>query len=209
MGYIYKITNDINDKVYIGKTLLPSIEDRFKEHLHDYTRKEYATRPLYKAMKKYGIEHFSIALIGEYPDEELSTMEIYWIGYYNGYEHGYNATRGGDGKQQFNYQDIIERLKEMPYPVIIANEFGCCADIPRQLAHQYGIPIKNLNTETKKIPILRLDQQGNILERYDTLMEAGEWCLQNHLSKNSSLSGLIRHITDVAKGIRKTAYGYQ
>jgi hypothetical protein len=30
-GFIYKITNDINDKVYIGKTL-SSIENRFKEH---------------------------------------------------------------------------------------------------------------------------------------------------------------------------------
>lgn len=34
MGFIYKISNDINDKVYIGKTNF-TIEDRWKEHLHD------------------------------------------------------------------------------------------------------------------------------------------------------------------------------
>jgi len=34
MSFIYKITNDINDKVYIGKTAF-SIEKRFKEHCKD------------------------------------------------------------------------------------------------------------------------------------------------------------------------------
>lgn len=38
MGYIYKIVNDINDKIYIGKTE-KSIEKRFKEHCRDAFRK--------------------------------------------------------------------------------------------------------------------------------------------------------------------------
>lgn len=61
---IYKITNDINDKVYIGKTTL-SIEERFKEHCLDSKRNVKEKRPLYSAMRKYGQEHFKIELIEE------------------------------------------------------------------------------------------------------------------------------------------------
>ena len=63
MGYIYKITNDINDKIYIGKTEF-NIEKRFQEHIKD-SEKLYKNRPLYNAMNKYGIEHFKIELIEE------------------------------------------------------------------------------------------------------------------------------------------------
>ena len=80
-GYIYKITNDINDKVYIGKTL-QSIEKRFNEHLKDSDRRRYEKRPLYNAMNKYGISHFSVSLVEEVPIEQLNEREIYWIQQY-------------------------------------------------------------------------------------------------------------------------------
>ena len=62
MSYIYKIINDINDKIYVGKTDF-SIEKRFKEHCADAFRERNEKRPLYAAMRKYGIEHFHIELI--------------------------------------------------------------------------------------------------------------------------------------------------
>lgn len=133
MGYIYKITNDINNKVYIGKTLL-TIEERFKQHIKDSTRNCEEKRPLYNAMNKYGIEHFNIELIGEYPDEELSSMEIYWIAYYKGYEDGYNATIGGEGKQLYNHDLIYQRLLENPNRISIANEFGCSVYLVSDIA---------------------------------------------------------------------------
>ena len=57
MAYIYKIINDINQKIYIGKTKF-SIEKRFKEHCSDAYRRSFEKRPLYAAMRKYGIEHY-------------------------------------------------------------------------------------------------------------------------------------------------------
>ena len=59
MSYIYKITNDINNKVYVGKTNL-TIEKRFREHCTDSKKFTIEKRPLYNAMNKYGIEHFHI-----------------------------------------------------------------------------------------------------------------------------------------------------
>ena len=59
MAYIYKITNTINGKMYIGKTEL-TIEKRFQQHCKDSQRDKMSNRPLYKAMRKYGVEFFSI-----------------------------------------------------------------------------------------------------------------------------------------------------
>ena len=62
MGYIYKITNDVNDKVYIGQTTL-SIEARFKRHLYNVNL-DIKTK-LYDAIRLFGAEHFKILLIEE------------------------------------------------------------------------------------------------------------------------------------------------
>ena len=62
MAYIYQITNKINNKIYIGKTEF-SIEKRFKEHCKDAYDNKKEKRPLYAAMRKYGIENFEISLI--------------------------------------------------------------------------------------------------------------------------------------------------
>ena len=118
MAYIYKIINDINDKVYIGKTEF-SIEKRFAEHCRDAFRERNEKRPLYSAMVKYGIEHFSIVLIEktEMPEER----EKYWIKYYNSFEEGYNATLGGDGKKYINYDLVIETYQKELNAVTTAN----------------------------------------------------------------------------------------
>lgn len=94
--YIYKITNVINNKCYIGKTI-GSIEKRWKEHCHDSQKTDIGNRPLYIAMKKYGIENFSIEEVESCDISILNEREMYWINYFNSYKTGYNATKGGDG----------------------------------------------------------------------------------------------------------------
>jgi group I intron endonuclease len=58
MGFIYKITNDINDKVYIGQTVA-TIEHRWKQHLRAAFIDNVGSH-LYHAMRKYGQEHFFV-----------------------------------------------------------------------------------------------------------------------------------------------------
>jgi len=111
MAYIYIIKNDINNKVYIGKTIW-DINKRFKEHCRDSEKRKNEKRPLYNAMNKYGIEHFYIELIEECPTEEASQKEQFWIKYFNSFKNGYNATLGGDGKSYLNKNEIIEYYKK-------------------------------------------------------------------------------------------------
>ena len=112
MGYIYKITNDINDKIYVGKTEF-TLEERFAEHCRDSLKSRYEKRPLYDAMQKYGIEHFKIEEIEQ--TEDLENREQYWIAElrtYIGFSDckGYNATLGGDGKTLIDYDYILQEF---------------------------------------------------------------------------------------------------
>jgi group I intron endonuclease len=77
MAYIYRIVNDINNKSYIGKTTLSSINKRFQQHLKESSYRRSENRPLYRAINKYGKEHFYIELVEECPLELLSEREIY------------------------------------------------------------------------------------------------------------------------------------
>ena len=78
-----RITNKINDKMYVGKTE-KTIEKRFKEHCQD--RKKHPDRPLYRAMNKYGIENFSIHLLEQTDNPE--EREEFWIKKLNTYHFG-------------------------------------------------------------------------------------------------------------------------
>lgn len=133
MGYVYKITNDVNEKIYIGKTELANPHDRWKEHLSDYIKERNANRPLYKAMKKYGSEHFHFEVIEETND--TCEREKYWIDSlrtYVGFKDckGYNATLGGDGKSylQLNEEEVIKYHTEEAFYVLTDTSKHFCVD---------------------------------------------------------------------------------
>lgn len=107
MGYIYKITNQINGKIYIGQTRF-SVEQRYKQHLYEANKGELSY-PLYKAIRKYGNENFKVETIEEIDDKELNKREKYWIKFYNSYvkdEKGYNCTYGGEGNSTIDKLEV-------------------------------------------------------------------------------------------------------
>lgn len=209
MTYIYKIICDINNKVYIGKTNL-SIEKRFQQHKLDSNREHIEIRPLYRAMNKYGIEHFFIEKIEECRPEEASEREQYWIDFYNSYEEGYNATKGGDGKLLFDHKAILEQLYKTPYGKEVAEQFGCSKDLVYQIAKQNNIHLKNRGQEKllkSSKSIAQYTKVGEYIRSFPSTAEAARWCYENGYVNN--LSGGVRsHIGDVAKGKRKSAYGF-
>ena len=95
---IYKITNKINNKCYIGQTI-KNAEEWWKEHQsHAFGKHENDIKKvLYQAIRKYGLENFTFEVLQDNIEnyEELNKAEIYWINYYNSFLQGYNETRGG------------------------------------------------------------------------------------------------------------------
>lgn len=94
---VYKITNIINNKIYIGIT--SRIKRRVVEHIKYSTDKSACTSYVHKSMSKYGLRHFIFEIIYIANNtEELNSKEEYYINYYKSSEsiYGYNLTLGGD-----------------------------------------------------------------------------------------------------------------
>ncbi len=91
---LYKITNHINGKVYIGQTS-KDLLIRFKQHCTKVSKVPY----LRNAIQKYGSDNFDIELI-ETTDSELvaNKLEQHYISFYKSTDHefGYNISKGGD-----------------------------------------------------------------------------------------------------------------
>lgn len=111
-GYIYKITNTLNTKVYIGQTTR-SLAARWQEHLRNCNTKAKQTLHLYTAMNAYGRENFQIELLDEAATiEELNEKEIYWINFYDSLNNGYNMKHGGQDENPMNSAVVKEKHDE-------------------------------------------------------------------------------------------------
>lgn len=198
-GKIYCITNVLNGKQYVGKTL-GTIEKRFKEHIKEKNRS--TERPLYRAMNKYGIENFSIELLEECDYKQLANREQYWIKEKNSYHNGYNATLGGDGKVLYNYEDIVEKYRSGMMVKELANYFECSIDTIRLALHGAEIDLfKNKNKSQKKKVILIKENEEKV---FDSCYEAAHWLKDNNFTEANSIEGIAANIGKVANGKRKS-----
>jgi len=198
MSYIYKITNNINGKVYIGKTN-KTIMKRFKKHCEDSLK--YKERPLYRAFNKYGIKSFSINEIEECNPNIVNEREKYWIEYYNSFKNGYNATLGGDGKSYLDYDLIYKTYKEIKSITETAKIIGCSKDSVKIVLENYNVSQKeilnNVKIKSGKAVAMIDKVTGKILKTFINTHEAGRYLGKTH-----------QHIQEVCQGKRKSAYGY-
>lgn len=213
MGFIYCITNIVNQKQYVGKTL-NSVEQRWSEHLNDYKRPRCEKRALYDAFIKYGIENFRCETLCECLDSELEEKEIYYIELYNTFHNGYNLTKGGDGKQLYDYDAIIDYYLNNEVTIVeTAKHFNCHEDTISSILKKMNIktrifPHKGVCGNCKKPKkISCFDLNGSIVSSFETVSEAGKWLFENKKCKTYN-SGVRGHISSAANGKQPTAYGY-
>lgn len=109
---IYKITNKINNKIYIGKVYNRSTMERFKRHCND--AKPNAKSLIDRAIYKYGKENFIVEVIDTVDSlDELGRKEKFWISKYNSIDKniGYNLTLGGDGGNTYQFKTKEEMIQ--------------------------------------------------------------------------------------------------
>ena len=198
MAYIYKITNTVNNKSYIGKTEKTDPTQRWKEHIKASKRSYINKRPLYDAFNKYGIDQFLFEVI-----EETSTpneREIFYIDYYNTYKEGYNATLGGDGKSYItNQQEIIDYyVKHEPFIKDLAKYFNLDKKTVTKILKQFNIEYDIKARHSKEI--LQKDKSGNVLNTFKSAREA---------AKSLGNIKLNSHIVHCCNETRKSVYGFK
>lgn len=179
MACIYKITNLINNKVYIGQTI-EALEKRFCKHSSNSrsNRDCYKQIYFYKAIKRYGLNNFipEIIVEGNYNKLLLNDLEKHFIRLYNSNNpsKGYNSTIGGDSSTYIRTPEIKIRISES------------------LKGHSYNKGIKKSQSHKIKVrnSMLKLYENGyrmgsckycyiydlnnNLIKKYNTVTEAGK-----------------------------------
>jgi group I intron endonuclease len=124
---IYKITNLVNGKSYIGQTI-NTFNERYpyggegaervfnylamrEQKSKAYNERLYYNGHLLKAFRKYGIENFTVEIIDTAKNiDELNEKEKYWVNRYNAMENGYNHCEGGNGTKGYNPSEETRKL---------------------------------------------------------------------------------------------------
>ena len=205
---IYKITNNINGKVYIGETC-NSLHRRFYEHKH----KSSNCVKLKKAFKKYGCNNFSIEEIDYAKNiEEAYKKESYWIKKYNSIKNGYNILSGKyctaisspkkvycvETREIFDTATLCSKVLN----TTVSQISGCCCGRRTTVKGKHfcyldenGNPklntIKWRNPNKKKVLCV---ETGEIFE---SVKKASEWIKRSDMS-----------IFQCFKGVSKKAGGY-
>ena len=207
MAYIYKITNDINNKIYIGKTEF-SVEKRWKEHCRDSQKENKQNRPLYRAMKKYGLSHFHIETIEK--TDRGEEREKYWIEYYGSFKKGYNATLGGDGKPYIDRELVIQNYKQLHSLVKVAELMNISTDSVSAILKMNDIPVKS-GTEVMKEQygkvVSAYTKQNEFVKSFSSYSDAAQWLIDNNLT-GCKKTTIRTHISEVVRGKRKSAAGF-
>jgi group I intron endonuclease len=194
MGQIYKITNKINGKSYIGLTTR-EFKDRWREHV---VFAKSSDLPLYRAIRKYGFEAFSSEILADSEDnEELQKLEIHFIEYFNTFgDNGYNLTRGGEGSRRLIISDkeIVEEYNNGLSAKKIFEKYGIARSSVKVALNRSGIETQRIKTNiqgynSKREPITPL---------FESHWEAANWIIEQKLSSSKHES--------IRRGLRKSIH---
>lgn len=171
-GIIYKITNKVNGKSYIGQTRY-TIEFRWRQHIHKKDNTYF-----HNAIKKYGVDNFIVEKLEECNIEDLNEREIYYIAKYNTFKDGYNSTIGGDGNRTLLLDDKYEEISALYLSGFSSNKIATLYKVDKasivKILKQLGIKIRNnsLNINRQELEELIQDYQSGyslreLAKRYD------------------------------------------
>ncbi len=174
--YIYKITNTINGKVYIGQSKYP--EERFKQHKCCFGK----TR-LYTSMKSYGVENFTMEVLFCTTEEFIDYYEVRFIDEFNSYcylegSNGYNMTRGGS-RIDSGTLSIISKLR---------TEMGLNPFSKGNNGHEIAAENQRLLVREGKHIFQQIEHRKSVSKSQKERIENGthHWKSKEH-SENSSL----------------------
>ena len=121
--FIYKITNKINGKSYVGYTKLAIIE-RWKQHCEE--ARSGNGFHLHRAIRKYGKKNFTIEQVCRYKNpEHTKRLETFFIRKFDSYCNGYNMTEeGGQGGKLVENFRHTEGVKRKMSKDMMGNEHG-------------------------------------------------------------------------------------
>lgn len=106
---IYKITNNVNGKAYIGQSI--NIKNRWKDHINALNRKHSSCTLLQRAWNKYKQESFSFEILELCTEDMLDEVETKYIDIYDSHTNGYNIEPGGNANKHLS-DETKQKIRE-------------------------------------------------------------------------------------------------
>ncbi len=200
MGFIYKVTNTVNGKTYIGQTTY-TIKWRWNTHLTSAYNDRLGDHNtlFHRAIRKYGIDAFKVEEVEKCDSSLLNERETHWIKQYNSYKNGYNLTLGGEGGKKYEDSDILDSWKLGYAASDIGRLLGCGRNTVRLRLLGMGISPDEIKkrgnqaiSEAKHKRVYQYDKDGNFLKTYYSAVEAAKELKCNKANINSAAQGNIR-----------------
>lgn len=193
---VYKITNKVNNKIYIGITN-QGAGVRYLHHL--YEARSGSPFPIHNAIRKYGKNNFTLEIVELCETSEiLKEREKYWIAFYNSTDRsiGYNMTEGGDGTfGRKHSEETKEKIRQKALGRKISEETR------KKMSNSHKVnysdsqrkAVAESNARRAK-PVLVYDLDMNLLKEFKSLKETA--------------SEMKIHTTTIRKSIRGGKIGF-
>lgn len=188
---IYKITNSINGKIYIG-----SSKNFYSRYLAHKSKKNINTY-LGRAFRKYGFENFIFEVLESPEIVDLIKREQFWMDFYKSYDKsiGYNSRPTAESNLGFKHSDSTKnKLSESQKgkPRKNGNSYRNYSDTQRE---KFKNTMKELKHDWKQVS--QFDLKENLIKTFPSISEAG---------RQTGLN--FKSISRCALGQRKTAFGF-
>lgn len=192
MGEIYKITNTVNGKIYVGQTTRTA-DIRFCGHIRSskYVNTKYQC-VIDRAIAKYQPCNFTLEVLEQCDNDLLNEREQYWIQHLNSYDRniGYNLTRGGKGANRWDYDEIVLLYNKGLSIADICRNIGCststafavlnlCGVYDRESVKQRGIQTAQT---TRGHAVSQYDLDGNYIQTFVSAQDAAR-----HIDKATAI----------------------
>lgn len=163
MGYIYKITNKITNKCYIGETKKSNPQLRWNEH-KSKIEKGIGCPALQYAVKKYGIDNFKFEVLIICFDEDRYKFEKEYIKKYNSISpNGYNLTTGGEGGGFYGKKHSIESINKISQS--LKDKYELNPNLRKELSERTKFIFKDENVRLKIKEGMKKSEKWNNIKK--------------------------------------------
>lgn len=175
-GIIYKYTSP-SGKVYIGKTVNPSVRKRGHNHRSIKAKTKFGA-----ALRKYGFENFEYEILFETEIMEdktalnslLSELEIQYIEQYDSYNNGYNCTKGGEGSVGYIPSEETKEKQR----IASTGRKHTLESIEKMKLNRPNVPMNDATKEAllkanNKI-VLQFSKSGELIQEWESVTIAAE-----------------------------------
>jgi group I intron endonuclease len=191
--FIYKLTNTLNNKIYIGLTT-ETISERCRKRIAEAKYRESRNSYILNAIRKHGSEVFKVEQLDTANTlEELQQKEIFYIQQYNSTNRniGYNLTKGGEGNLGLKMSD---ETKEKIRQRRLGNKWSD----ERKLKHSETLKSKNIDhskgIENCKLHNLKISKKVGKFDLDLKLIISYDSITDTAINENISRSNLQRYL---------------